>query len=466
MKHVRLLAAVSRTPWMIDEPYLSIVEGVLTRHARGEDVVFEPPEDRKAPEPYVLVASTPWGPTGQTTPEKQHKIGVIPIHGVLVPRASMMDRASGLASAQDIGRQVRAMADNPEIDEIVLDVDSPGGSAAGIPEAAREVVRAAEIKPVTAISNMDMCSAAYFIASGARKVIASPSSRVGSIGVAMMHYDVSRMLDAKGITPTLLKVPEYKYEGAPEFPLSDDAREHLQKSVDSCYSDFISHVAECRGRTVEDADKNFGRGRTMNAQEGLACGLVDEIGTFDEYIAGASKPAALHMEEAMNEEKLLELGFESEEALVAFVKDAQARASTDDEAINKLGATLRERDEEIAQLKTALAEARANYVGLETDVAIERAKAKNPGVTPEWETHARKLAALDRGLFQEFLSMPAVSSKPTGGLNVTPGAPSQPGSLITLPVRDSSERKLTERALELAKEKNISFAEAYRQVAF
>jgi len=466
MKHARLLAAISRTPWMIEEDYLRIVERVLNDHICGNEITYTPTEDAKSSQPYTLevAAGVPFGIPAQAAPKPRH-IGVVPIYGVIVPRASMMEQSSGLASSQQIARTIRSMADNPEIDEIVLDVDSPGGSAAGTPEAAREVVRAAAIKPVTSIANMDMCSAAYFIASGARRIIASPSSRVGSIGTAMMHYDVSEMLKQKGIKPTLIRVPEHKYEGAEEFPLSEDARKHLQHLVDAAYSDFIGHVAECRERSVEDAEASFGRGRTMTARDALACGLVDSIGTFDDFIAGVTAPSASHMEEAMNEEKLHELGFESEESLVAFVQGAREQAAGDTEAINRLGELLRARDEEIAQLKTVLADIQANYRGLQVDVAIERAKAANPSTTPEWETHARKLAALDEGLFREFISMPVVVARPTGALPVsTDGA--RPAGAISVPVKNAAERQLTERALALAKEKGISFADAYKQVAF
>ena len=84
-------------------------------------------------------------------------------------------------------------------DAVILDIDSPGGTVAGTPELGAAVAALNGQKPVYAFSSGLMCSAAYWIASQAEAIYATPSARVGSIGVVQTVIDNSARLHAEGI---------------------------------------------------------------------------------------------------------------------------------------------------------------------------------------------------------------------------------------------------------------------------
>ena len=92
----------------------------------------------------------------------------------------------------------------PSVDQILIEVDSPGGSVYGVQELADKVVAAQRSKPVVALVNSVAASAAYWVASQAGAVYVTPGGEVGSIGVYTLHEDVSGALEKAGIATTLI----------------------------------------------------------------------------------------------------------------------------------------------------------------------------------------------------------------------------------------------------------------------
>jgi ClpP class serine protease len=119
------------------------------------------------------------------------KIAVIQVQGGQTPRGSWFGTSlSGLAG------QVRRAAADADVASIVLDIDSPGGTVSGTPEAAAAVRDAAAQKPVIAIANTLAASAAYWIGSQASEFVMAPSADVGSIGAMILHQDAPVILIA------------------------------------------------------------------------------------------------------------------------------------------------------------------------------------------------------------------------------------------------------------------------------
>jgi hypothetical protein len=141
--------------------------------------------------------------------------------------------AGGLIDFRDAFREA---LNSPEIQAIVLDVDSPGGYVDLVPETAQEIYDARGEKPIVAVANTTACSAAYWIASQADEVVVTPSGSVGSIGVYMLHEDWSKFNEDFGIDPTYIFAGRYKVDGNPDEPLSDTAREEWQQEVDDLYA--------------------------------------------------------------------------------------------------------------------------------------------------------------------------------------------------------------------------------------
>jgi capsid assembly protease len=204
---------------------------------------------------------------------------LIPVMGSLVNRGGFLQSLSGITSYEAIKHQVSSAAADRDISTILLDIDSGGGEAVGAFEVADAVRAATQVKPVYAVANGLCCSAAYAIASGASRIISSRSSLVGSIGTAMLHLDHSKMLSNMGIKPTLFVTGKRKQQGHPMFELSDEVKGELRSYINRVNQNFLDTVTKHRGVSQEKL-LAMEAGVFIGA-EGIAQGLVDEVGTFE-----------------------------------------------------------------------------------------------------------------------------------------------------------------------------------------
>ncbi len=211
-------------------------------------------------------------------------VAVIPIVGEIFPRANLYTWFYGGATLDRIKSQFRKALADDAIKAIVFRVDSPGGLADGCTEFAGEVLKARGVKPIAAIADTLMASAAYWIAAAADEVSASPSAHVGSIGCYTEHEDISRMLDESGVTVTLVASDERKIEGNRYQPLTDEAKAQLKAFVDQIAGMFRNDVAKGRGVTVSVVKERFGEGRVFGAKDAKESGLVDRVETFDQLL--------------------------------------------------------------------------------------------------------------------------------------------------------------------------------------
>ncbi len=116
---------------------------------------------------------------------------IIPVIGSTVNRGAWIGASSGLVSYEGLKFQLAHAATDASTKSVLLDFECPGGEAVGAFEAAAVVRAVAEMKPVVAVVNGLCASAAYAMASGATRIVTTPSGISGSIGVVMLHADVS-----------------------------------------------------------------------------------------------------------------------------------------------------------------------------------------------------------------------------------------------------------------------------------
>lgn len=258
---------IEETPWAILPSRLRQWVAALSSSETDEQI-----QARFAPGQRAAVPSGPG-------------VGVVPIVGPISQRTTILEALFGYGtSTNSVGAQVKALVADPGVKAIVLDIDSPGGSVFGVQELSELVLAAREVKPVIAMANSLMASAAYWIGAAASEVVASPSAMVGSVGVVVVHMDESKMLEMIGVKPTFITAGKYKAEGDPAQPLSDAARERLQEMVDQYYAAFVGGVARGRGIPVAEVRTSYGQGRLLTAKEALAAGMVDRIATMDETL--------------------------------------------------------------------------------------------------------------------------------------------------------------------------------------
>lgn len=223
------------------------------------------------------------------------RVGIISIVGSLVNRGAFVGASSGLVSYEGIKHQLKEAKADSDTDTFILDLQSPGGEAIGAFESAQLVRELSETKRTIAVVNGMAASAAYAIASGASEIVTTPSGVSGSIGVVLLHADISKALSKDGIKPTLIFAGQHKVDGNPFEPLSDDVRTSLQAEVDSLYAQFLKTVAAGRGdRLTEDmaraTEARTFFGQTDNPElDAVKHGLADRVGTFESVLEELSR---------------------------------------------------------------------------------------------------------------------------------------------------------------------------------
>jgi signal peptide peptidase SppA len=228
------------------------------------------------------IMSADWQAAKPSTEHKgQHRIVIIPVQGVL-----SKDGPAWMGTSYDtITDAAEKAAADPAVKRVVLSVDSPGGEVLGLPETAAVLAQVAKVKPVSAMIEGTAASAAYWLASQASDITITRSGEVGSVGVRMMHADISAMLEKEGIKVTELYSGNFKTEWSPFQPVSDEAKEDMQSRLMEAHNDFITGVANGRGNraSAEMKRSRFGEGRMFGADKAVSHGLVDKIQTSREF---------------------------------------------------------------------------------------------------------------------------------------------------------------------------------------
>lgn len=299
-KYARVVRFVAEQPWAITPEKLAVIlDLVRFRHAGGvltdEEIRARvgQHEDRPAlalydPESEMLYAAGAdqvyRAANGATMDAPRGVIAVLGVYGTITQRADMMTEMSGGTSVQGLTARFRAALADPAVKAIVFDVASPGGGVYGVQELAAEILAARDVKPTVAVANSQAASAAYWLASAAKEMVVTPSGEVGSIGVFAAHEDFSKQLEMLGVKVTLISAGQYKTEGNPFEPLTEEGRAAVQARVNDYYGAFVAAVAKGRGVSADTVRKGFGLGREVGAKQALAEGMVDRVATLDETI--------------------------------------------------------------------------------------------------------------------------------------------------------------------------------------
>lgn len=217
-------------------------------------------------------------------------------------------RGSGVAVVElhgVIGSQVRVpaysrifetVARSKSYRAMLLDIDSPGGSASASEALHRSVERVSESKPVFAYIRGTGASGGYYIACAASQVFALNTALVGSIGVIYLRPVLEQLLGRAGIEFSIFKGGKYKDMGGFWRSPTSEESEKFQELIDEIYDNFVQAVA--RGRSLsEEAVRELATGEVMTARKAVGEGLVDRIGDYADALnavaaAGGTRPRA------------------------------------------------------------------------------------------------------------------------------------------------------------------------------
>lgn len=215
------------------------------------------------------------------------KIAVVYAQG----EVDMGDQGEGTVSSDRISKALREARTDTLVKAIVFRINSPGGSSLASEVIWREVTLATKSKPVVVSMGDLAASGGYYIACPASKIVASPNTITGSIGVFGLLPNAKQFLNQKlGITTDVAKTNEHADFPTISRPLDKQEKAFFQFEVDKTYSSFVSHVSEGRNLLKAKVDE-IGQGRIWTGTDALKIGLVDTIGGLNDAISLASKLA-------------------------------------------------------------------------------------------------------------------------------------------------------------------------------
>ncbi|MFC2152517.1 signal peptide peptidase SppA [Bacteroidota bacterium] len=218
---------------------------------------------------------------------EKNKIGVVYASGTMI----MGEGGEGSIGSNRISRAIREARKDSSIKAIVLRINSGGGAALSADIIWREVKLAQETKPVIVSFGDVAASGGYYIAAPAEKIIASPNSITGSIGVIGLFFTGKELLNEKlGIHVDVAKTNNFADIGSFARPFSAEEKEVFQYMVEDTYDDFLTKVGEGRNMSIEDVDK-IGQGRVWSGVNAIENGLIDGFGGLEDAIALAAEAA-------------------------------------------------------------------------------------------------------------------------------------------------------------------------------
>jgi signal peptide peptidase SppA len=211
-----------------------------------------------------------------------NNVGILRIEGVITQKEDFFTFFFGGATLDTLAEDFKSLVENDDIDTIVLNIDSPGGTVSGVQEFANMIFDARERKRIITISSSIMASAAMWIGAAADVVLISGGTVVtGSIGVLTTHVDVSQLEADLGIKTTEITAGREKRIASTFAPLSDVGRSTLQGQVDKIMEVFVGDIAKFRGVSEQEVRSNMADGKTFIGDNAVKAGLVDDIKTFD-----------------------------------------------------------------------------------------------------------------------------------------------------------------------------------------
>ena len=280
-----VVSAIRSQPWAILPDYLAAIEAIAIR-ALDDDVLAKLAGDGHATQvqrSLEAVAALGTRLDGAEMSMVRNGTAIVPLVGAVYPRSNMVSASSGGTSLDSVMRDMRVAWASPDVERIVMLIDSPGGVVSGLGEAA-EMLRAGP-KPLVSFVTGMAASAAYWLGSQAGDIVLDRAASVGSIGV-VASMSRQEAADANG-----RRSYEIVSSGAPfkrPDPSTDEGRAAIQRDVDAIENVFIADVAAGRGVPEGVVREQFGKGAMVSASEAVRVGMADRVGTLEGVLSEGS----------------------------------------------------------------------------------------------------------------------------------------------------------------------------------
>lgn len=214
------------------------------------------------------------------------RIAIIEVEGMLVNA-----RTGGILRATEnplsrFSQQLDKAAADRRVKAIVLRINSPGGTVTCSETMYRLVRRFAEKsgKPVVAAVQEVGASGGYMVALAADRIVATPTSVVGSIGVIFQTIHIEQTLGFVGVKVETIKSGDLKDMASPFRSMNEQDRKVIEDMVKGYHARFVATLQERRA-IADDATLRLATdGRVFTGEQAVALGLLDQLGTLEETI--------------------------------------------------------------------------------------------------------------------------------------------------------------------------------------
>src|SRR3990172_7481662 len=206
------------------------------------------------------------------------RIAVLEIYGTLGP----------MIRGPEFVRTISALAQDQRVRSVVIDIDSPGGSAPVADSIYRSLRHLTARKPTLAFIRGSGLSGGYLIACGASKVVALPTALVGSIGVILIRPVVSELMERLGVKVVVTKEGRLKDMFQPFREPTAEEQAKVQALTGEIYQWFVNAVAVSR-RLDPELVRGYATGEMFSAPKAKEMGLIDELGDWDTALDMASE---------------------------------------------------------------------------------------------------------------------------------------------------------------------------------
>ncbi|MBR4402424.1 MAG: signal peptide peptidase SppA [Flavobacteriales bacterium] len=258
------------------------------------------------------------------------KIAIIYAEGEIVDEPEV-----GSISTKSIRKDVEKVIKDTNVVAVVLRVNSPGGSALASDNIWYSLEKLQKEKPVVVSMGDYAASGGYYISCGSDYIFAEPTTLTGSIGVFGVIPNVSKLASKHGITIDEVAIYPNSIDPSLLAPVSKGLAPIIQKNIESVYTQFLSRVAEGRGKTTDEIHE-IAQGRVWTGSDAIEIGLVDEIGGLYDAIEKAASIAGVEeyrVIQTTNPKKSIDAFME----LLGGSKDDEIRAVVGDELADMLG---------------------------------------------------------------------------------------------------------------------------------
>ena len=287
MLHARIAARAFNTPLLVEpSKAMAFLSGLGPRILGRRVEVVDDVGTVVAPHSATLPARASLLVGGLADSYRQHGdapypvvdgIAVIEISGVLFHRGGWIGQSSGQTSYEGVAAQIEAAASDPAVRGLALEIDSFGGEVAGVFDLSDRIRAIRAQKPVWAFVAEHAFSAGYALASQAERILLPRTGALGSIGVVVLHADMSGQLDQDGVRVTLIHSGSHKVDGNPYQPLPDAVRGDIQREIDVLRFLFAETVAAGRSGKISHEAALATEAATYRGADAVAAGLADEI---------------------------------------------------------------------------------------------------------------------------------------------------------------------------------------------